>query len=66
MDMDTEVMMGEDDRIDAGRTRCRNCGAYVTSTFARVFGDNHDIVYACLECSTMRALRDGSGVEQGS
>ncbi len=43
-------------------TRCRNCGSYVTSAFARVFGDNEDHVYACLECSTMRSLRTGSGV----
>jgi DNA-directed RNA polymerase subunit RPC12/RpoP len=43
-------------------TRCRNCGSYVTGAFARVFGDNEDHVYACLECSTMRSLRTGSGV----
>lgn len=43
-------------------THCQNCGSYVTDAFARVFGDNKDDVYACLECSTMRALRTGSGV----
>jgi ferredoxin-like protein FixX len=45
-------------------TYCRNCGSYVTTCFARVFGNNEDEVYACLECSTMRALREGSGIEQ--
>jgi hypothetical protein len=46
----------------ATNKRCRSCGSYVTSAFARVFGNNKDQVYACLECSTMRALRTGSGV----
>lgn len=50
------------ERPDETNTKCRNCGSYVTGAFARVFGDNNDRVYACLECSTMRALRTGSGV----
>jgi hypothetical protein len=31
-----------------GSTQCRNCGAYVSSRFARVFGDNDDEVYSCI------------------
>lgn len=58
------VEFGEaiEDSPDETTTRCQNCGSYVTSAFARVFGNNQDHVYACLECSTMRALRTGSGV----
>ncbi|WP_247010599.1 DUF7563 family protein [Halorientalis litorea] len=51
-----------DERQGSTNTTCRNCGSYVTESFTRVFGDNDDNVYACLECSTMRALRTGSGV----
>jgi ribosomal protein S27AE len=63
MDMEPGVARN-DSSEQRDRRSCLNCGAYVTPTFARVFGDNHDDVYACLECSTMRALRSGSGVEQ--
>lgn len=51
-----------DESSNETSTCCQNCGSYVTSAFARVFGDNQDHVHACLECSTMRALRTGSGV----
>jgi len=44
------------------RTACQNCGHYVTDTFRRVFGDNEDDLYGCLNCSTMRELRSGAGV----
>jgi hypothetical protein len=44
------------------RTVCLNCGHYVTDTFRRVFGDNQDELYGCLNCSTMRDLRSGAGV----
>lgn len=44
-------------------TRCRNCGAYVSRGFARVFGNNDDVVYGCLECRTMRDLREGGGIQ---
>jgi len=60
--MNAEMEEVIDDSPDQMSTRCRNCGSYVTSAFARVFGDNEDHVYACLECSTMRSLRTGSGV----
>lgn len=61
--MEIESVELVDDPAHQGRTSCQNCGAYVTRTFARVFGDNRDVVHACVECSTMRALRDGSAVE---
>jgi len=46
-----------------GSTQCRNCGTYVSSRFARVFGDNDDQVYRCIECSTLRALQQGAATE---
>lgn len=30
--------------------RCTNCGKHVTPQFARVFGDNEDVVHQCMEC----------------
>jgi hypothetical protein len=30
--------------------RCKNCGAHVTTQFARVFGDNEDTVHHCIGC----------------
>lgn len=44
-------------------TQCQNCNNYVTPQFARVFGDNDNSVHACIECSTLHALRDGDGGE---
>lgn len=35
---------------------CRNCGAHVTDQFARVFGDNEDIVHTCMGCGTTSKL----------
>lgn len=43
------------------RNQCNNCNTYVTQQFARVFGDNDNTVHACIECSTLHALRDGEG-----
>ncbi|WP_290819088.1 hypothetical protein [Halovivax sp.] len=37
--------------------RCITCGNQVTRQFARVFGDNHDVVHACPECSTYREMK---------
>jgi len=34
--------------------RCVNCGNQVTRQFARVFGDNRDVVHACPDCATYR------------
>ena len=36
---------------------CVNCGNQVTRQFARVFGDNRDVVHACPECSTYREMK---------
>lgn len=48
-------------RLDAesGKRYCGHCGAHVSIAFARVFGNNHDEVYACPDCATMRELRNG-------
>ena len=45
----------------AGSTRCRNCGTYVSSQFAKVFGDNEDEIHRCIECTTLRDLQQGAG-----
>jgi hypothetical protein len=39
--------------------RCRNCGGFVTRRFSRVFGNNANEVYGCLDCRTARDLREG-------
>lgn len=36
---------------------CNECGRYVTESFARVFGDNNDEVWGCIQCGTI----DGGG-----
>ncbi|ELZ14338.1 hypothetical protein C479_00480 [Halovivax asiaticus JCM 14624] len=36
---------------------CVTCGNRVTRQFARVFGDNRDVVHACPECSTYREMK---------
>ena len=48
----------------ATNRRCQNCGEYVTDQFAKVFGNNEDRVYACLDCSTTRALREGVATDR--
>jgi hypothetical protein len=45
---------------------CPNCGAVVTASFARVFGDNHDDIHGCLECMTFRDLMSGAGAQSGN
>lgn len=50
--------------LDPGSSQCRNCGAYVSARFARVFGDNNDEVYNCIECSTLRDLQQGAGTQR--
>lgn len=42
---------------DPTSTRCINCGNQVTRQFARVFGDNRDVVHACPDCSTYREMK---------
>lgn len=40
-------------------TRCRNCGAFVTPQFSRVFGNNQNEVYGCFDCMTATKIKDG-------
>lgn len=35
----------------ATTVECQNCGGMVSDDFARVFGDNDDVVHGCPECS---------------
>lgn len=37
---------------------CDNCGTFVTPDYARVFGDNDDVVHGCPECMALRYLTD--------
>lgn len=39
---------------------CQNCGGSVTDDFARVFGDDNDVVHSCLECETATAVKNGT------
>jgi hypothetical protein len=43
-------------------TACLACGSFVSSRFSRIFGDNEDEVYGCLECMTSEELFDGGAV----
>jgi len=47
-------------RADDSTKQCYNCGAHVSRGFMRVFGNNENELYGCLECSTARELREGS------
>ena len=38
---------------------CTNCGASVSNEFAKVFGDNDDVVHICLSCTHAGAVFDG-------
>ncbi|MFC7047317.1 hypothetical protein ACFQH6_19580 [Halobacteriaceae archaeon GCM10025711] len=44
--------------------RCQGCGSFVTSDFARVFGDQDNVVHRCLDCDSFRRLNQGSGAGQ--
>ncbi len=61
MDSPIDSPSGDGSLVD---TKCRNCGAYVSSRFTRVFGDNDGKIHACLECSTSRDLRKGVATER--
>jgi hypothetical protein len=39
--------------------RCANCGAPVTATFARVYGDNRDVAHGCPACMRRHELDRG-------
>lgn len=44
-------------RSETAAPRCISCGTQVTRQFARVFGDNRDVVHACPDCSTYREMK---------
>lgn len=46
--------------------KCQNCDAQVTPQFARVFGDNRDVVHACPDCTTYRELQIGAATQRGA
>jgi predicted nucleic acid-binding Zn-ribbon protein len=39
--------------------KCKNCGASVSSKFARVFGNDEDEVFECPTCASFSALVRG-------
>lgn len=39
---------------------CVTCGNHVTERFARVFGDNRDVVRRCIGCSRAADLDESS------
>jgi hypothetical protein len=46
--------------VQTGTTpNCNVCGSTVSHRFAKIFGDNDDEIYGCLECSTKRVLHSG-------
>jgi NAD-dependent SIR2 family protein deacetylase len=40
---------------------CQNCGAFVSQSFVRVFGQNGDLA-ACPNCTEQREMAHGEGV----
>ncbi|MCU4924919.1 hypothetical protein OB905_02825 [Halobacteria archaeon AArc-dxtr1] len=44
-------------RRQTASPRCITCDNQVTKQFARVFGDNRNVVHACPECSTYREMK---------
>lgn len=40
---------------------CHTCGADVTPSFARVFGNNENEVFGCMQCRSMAELQQGYG-----
>lgn len=45
---------------------CQSCGGHVTEQFRRVFGNDDDVIYSCLDCATMRELHAGLGADPGA
>lgn len=41
--------------------QCRNCDSHVTVQFARVFGNNEDVVHRCIDCAPYGTLEDEGG-----
>jgi hypothetical protein len=40
--------------------KCRNCNAYVTPDFVRVFAGNDNAVYGCLDCVGATGVKNGA------
>ena len=36
--------------------QCQSCGAHVSASFRRLYGDESGTVHACPDCSTLRDL----------
>ena len=43
---------------------CLTCGNHVTERFARVFGDNKDVVRRCIGCSRAADLDESPGPDE--
>ena len=43
---------------------CEECGASVSSAFARVFGSQADTAFACPGCTTWTAIRSGAATSR--
>lgn len=52
---------GDDERPDSFRT-CRQCGAFLSEKFCRVYGNNDDETYGCTRCTTTEALGNCAAV----
>lgn len=39
---------------------CTNCGSAVSDEFAKVFGDNDDVVHICLNCTNSGDISEGN------
>ncbi|WP_350356129.1 DUF7563 family protein [Halorarius halobius] len=57
-------VMQEIQQRSTSRPRCRNCGSPVSRRFCRVFGDNQDDVYGCMDCTSMRKLTKGAATSK--
>ena len=44
-----------------GKSVCQQCHSPVSRQFRRVFGDNENRVWACLECTTATRVKRGAG-----
>lgn len=45
-----------------GDHRCRNCGAFFTRDFARIFGTNDDEEFGCFECMHASEVKQGGAL----
>ncbi|WP_227353791.1 DUF7563 family protein [Haladaptatus salinisoli] len=55
----SESMQPTGETTHPNEYRCRNCGAFVTQEFARVFGNNDDEVFGCLDCMSATKVKNG-------